>query len=242
MSTESAPAERLAASANGDFADLPEMIARALPHARPESHRLLAGMARVRTTVASEIIFWQGEPIPLTLVVRGHAAFRRTTPDGRQLVLGLATGGDLFGFTSIAAQRARVDLVAVTNVEVAVWPGPRIRPLAEGDPGLALDAIDGMARFIVDITERLDGFIHQIARRRVVRVLARYGDLFFEEPAVLSRAHLPSLVGTSREMTGRVIRELERDGTLIREGRTGLRLLSPGRLQEAAALNEEEAD
>ena len=218
------------------------MIARALPTARPQTHQLLAEMGQVRAIGANEIIFWQGEPIPMTLVMQGHAAFRRTTPDGRQLVLGLVTRGDLFGYTSIAGKRASVDLVAVSSAEVAVWPTRGLRPLAAADQGLALDVIDGMARYIVDITERLDGFIHQDARRRVVRVLARYGDLFFDRPAVLSRSHLPSLVGTSREMTGRVIRELEREGTIIREGRTGLRLLSPARLQDAAARNEEEAD
>ena len=208
------------------------MIARALPSARPETHRSLARAARIRTFAEGDIIFWQGEPIPLTLMVRGHAAFRRTTPDGRQLVLGLATRGDLFGFTSIATQRASVDLVAVAGAEAALWPAHGLRPLTAGDPGLALDVIAGMARFVVGITERLDGFIHQDARRRVVRILARYGHLFFDQPAVLSRAHLPSLVGTSREMTGRVLRELEREGSIARVGRTGLRLLRPDMLGE----------
>jgi hypothetical protein len=32
-------------------------------------------------------------------------------------------------------------------------------------------------------------------------------------------------------MTGRVLRELERDGTIVRVGRTGLRLLRPDRLE-----------
>ena len=203
---------------------------------------MLVETGRIRTLVADEIIFWQGEPVPFTVVMQGHAALRRTTPDGRQLVLRLATRGNLVGYTSITGLRASVDLVAVTGAKVAVWPSNRLRSLAAGDEGLALDVIDGMSRYAVEITERLDGFIHQDARRRVVRILARYGDLFFDEPPVLSRAHLPSLVGTSREMTGRVIRELEREETIIRVGRTGLRLLSPARLQEAAALNAEEAD
>jgi hypothetical protein len=43
-------------------------------------------------------------------------------------------------------------------------------------------------------------------------------------------------VGTSREMTGRVIRQLEREGTIARVGRTGLRLLDPQRLDAASDL------
>ena len=67
--------------------------------------------------------------------------------------------------------------------------------------------------------ERIEGFLHQDARRRVLRILARHRELFFNEPAVLSRSHLPGLVGTSREMTGRVLRQLEREGTIERVGR-----------------------
>jgi CRP-like cAMP-binding protein len=81
------------------------------------------------------------------------------------------------------------------------------------------------------LTEKLDGFLHQDSRRRVVGVLLRHRDLFFGDPPVLSRAHLPGLVGTSREMTGRVLRQLEREGTVARVGRTGLRLLDPARLE-----------
>ena len=217
------------------------MIASALPNARSDSHRSLVQTARMRSLAQKDIIFRQGEPILFTLVLQGYTSFRRTTPDGRQLVLGVATRGDLFGFSSIAARRANVDLVALTEARVAVWPGHQLRRLATDDLGLATDAIDGMAGFIVDITERLDGFIHQNSRQRVARVLARYSDLFFGQPAVLSRSHLPSLVGTSREMTSRVIRQLEREGMVARVGRNGLQLLAPARLHEAATSLVDEA-
>jgi CRP-like cAMP-binding protein len=125
--------------------------------------------------------------------------------------------------------------VALTEFEVALWRSPEIRDLAATDPGFALAVIELMAGFLNTLTEKVDGFLHQDARRRVVRVLARHRELFFGNPAVLSRSHLPSLVGTSREMTGRVLRELEREGMLARVGRTGLRLLRPDRLDADAA-------
>lgn len=224
-----------------DPADLARIIASAIPNARPDTHLTLAQAARMRSLAPKDVISFQGEPILLTLVLDGYASFRRTTADGRQLVLGVATRGDMFGYSSISARRAGVDIVALTDARVAVWPGHQLRKLTTDDLGLATDAIDGMADFIVDITERLDGFIHQNSRQRVVRVLARYSDLFFGEPAVLSRSHLPSLVGTSREMTSRVIRQLEREGMVARVGRNGLQLLAPARLHEAATSLVEEA-
>jgi len=220
--------------------DLSRIIASVIPNARPDTHLALAQVARVQSLAAKDVIFRQGEPILLTLVLDGYTSFRRTTADGRQLVLGVATRGNMFGFSSISARRAGVDLVALTGARVAVWRGQHVRKLATDDLGLATDAIDGMADFIVDITERLEGVIHQNTRQRVVRVLARYNDLFFGQPAVLSRSHLPGLVGTSREMTSRVIRELERDGMVARVGRNGLQLLAPARLHEAATSLVEE--
>jgi CRP-like cAMP-binding protein len=92
-----------------------------------------------------------------------------------------------------------------------------------------------MAWSLHETVERIEGFLHQDARLRVMRVLARHRDLFFGDSPVLTRAHLPGLVGTSREMTGHVLRQLEREGTLARVGRAGLKLLQPERLEGAVS-------
>jgi CRP-like cAMP-binding protein len=211
------------------------LLERASPGCTPATSQFLAETAHVRTIRTEDKIFRQGEAVPLTLFLRGYGAFRRTTIDGQQIATGVATPGDLLGFTSITSGTSSVDLVALTECEVALWSGLEIRRIAVTDPGFALDVIGHLGTFLNTMTEKVDGFLHQNARRRVVRILARHQDLFFSEPAILSRAHLPSLVGTSREMTGRVLRELEREGTVARVGRTGLRLLRPDRLEADAA-------
>jgi CRP/FNR family transcriptional regulator, anaerobic regulatory protein len=216
---------------------LRQLLARALPGAASESIERLADDARVIRVGPGEVIFRQGEPIPVTLVIHGYAAFRRTTWDGRELVLAIAKSGCLFG-SGLAGQAASIDLVAITPTEVALWSGANVREIVLTDPGLAVGVIDRMGRHIVAISQRIDGFIHQDARGRVVRILAEYGDLFFGDSPVLSRTLLPGLVGTSREMTGRVIRGLEREGMIARSGRRGLRLLSPTALEEAAEPSE----
>ena len=45
--------------------------------------------------------------------------------------------------------------------------------------------------------QRLDGLVYQSAIRRVARVLQVHDSLFFGEPPILSRTHLPSIIGTS---------------------------------------------
>jgi CRP-like cAMP-binding protein len=224
-----------ASSSTAEQREAQGLIEQALPGSRRETSQFLAETAHVRTVRKDERIFRQGEPIPLTLLLRGYGAFRRTTVEGQQVTVGIANPGELFGFSSIASAHSSVDLVALTDCEVALWRGPEVRQLVTADSGFALAIIETMAVFLNIITEKVDGFLHQNARRRVVRVLARHRDLFFANPAILSRSHLPSLVGTSREMTGRVLRELEREGTLARDGRRGLKLLRPDRLDADAA-------
>jgi len=208
-------------------AELLALIERALPGCEIDTYRQLLELARVVTVKRDDLIFRQGGPIPLTLVVRGHGAFRRTTVDGQVLMVDVAQPRDLFGYSAIASIRTPVDFMALTEGEMLLWKGGDVRRLAASDSAMALYVIDRMADFLTSITERLDGFLHQGSRRRVIRVLSRHRDLFFGEPVVLSRSHLPGLVGTSREMTGRVLRELEAEGALTRVGRTGLRLLRP---------------
>jgi CRP-like cAMP-binding protein len=218
-----------------DRRQLRALLERALPGTSPATIGSLVETASPQRVRPEQTVFRQGEPVVLTLVARGYAAYRRTTVDGQQLMVGIAAPGDLVGITSIASTISSVDVIALTDCDVAVWMGPDVRQLAAKDSGFALDIIDRLASFLNILTAKVDGFLHQDARRRVVRILARHRDLFFADPPVVSRAILPGLVGTSREMTGRVLRELERERTVLRIGRTGLKLLRPDRLDADAA-------
>jgi CRP-like cAMP-binding protein len=218
-----------------DDADLQALVEASFPRGRPESARALASTAHTRHVAADETIFSQGEQVPPTLVMRGYGAFRRTTVDGQQLIVGIANPGEIYGISGLSLTISSVDMVALTDCVVASWRGNDVRNIAATDPDLAMDVIDRLALFLNILTEKLDGFLHQDARRRVIRVLARHRDLFFSDPPVLSRGHLPGLVGTSREMTGRVLRQLEREGSVTRVGRAGLRLLDPELLDSAEA-------
>ena len=210
----------------------------ALPAARPFTIGALIDAARVRTVPTGEVVFRQGEPLPLLLMITGYGVFRRTTVDGQQLALGVARPGVMYGFSGISSVTSGSDMVALTQCDFAIWNGVSARPLVAADPTFALDVIDRQSGFIAMVTEKVDGFLHQDARRRVVRVLIRHRDLLFGNPPILSRSHLPALVGTSREMTGRVLRQLEREGMLARVGRHGLSLLRPDRLDADESLRE----
>ena len=216
-----------------DRRTLRALLERSLPNVRPETLARLMETVRARTVQPGSAIYRQGEPVPVTIIIDGYGAAQRTTLDGRDLVSGVAVAGTLFGWSGMASVPSSVELVALTACEVGQWQGTEIRRLAAADPGLALAAIDSMAWSLHQTVQRIEGFLHQDARLHVIRILAQYGELFFGDPPILTRSHLPGLVGTSREMTGRVLRQLEREGTVARIGREGLKLLRPERLEVA---------
>ena len=216
-------------------ADIEGLIDAILPGIQPESIRALVQGGRMHTVRAGETIVRQGEEMPLVLLIRGHAGFRRTTVDGQQVMLGVAYPGGMLCIGSVSATISTVELVALTQAEAMLCRGDIFGRVVAADPELALLMIQQLAARLNLLAEKVDGFLHQDARRRVIRILARHRDLFFSDPPVLTRTHLPSLVGTSREMTGRVLRELERGGVVARVGRTGLKLLDPVPLDEEGA-------
>ena len=212
-----------------------ELLVGVLPECRVDTIDRLVQTVQMRSIKPGDHIYRQGEPVPLTLILKGYGAARRTTASGKELVSGVAPAGVLLGWSGLAAVPSSIELVALTDCETGQWRGLEVRKLALADAALAGAAIDSMAWSLHQTIERIEGFMHQDARLRVLRILAQHRELFFGEPAVLTRAHLPGLVGTTREMTGRVVRQLEREGTIARVGRAGLKLLRPDLLEVRSA-------
>ena len=213
-----------------------------LPMASSESVQALAQVARFRTVAPGESIYRQGEPVLLTLIQAGYAISQRTTDEGHLIMAEVGGPGLLFGYSAIADTPSSIAIVAMTQCELAQWHGRDLRPIFERDAPLAVFAASSLAASLHIMIDKIDGYLHQDARRRVVRVLERYRDLFFAERPVLNRSHLPGLVGTTREMTRRVLRQLEHEGTLARVGQTGLVLLRPERLAEAERPRSRDSD
>jgi CRP-like cAMP-binding protein len=214
---------------------LQSLLLEVFPQSRPETRTALVNTASIQTFGPGQTMFRQGDVTPIALILGGHVAIRRTSLDGRQVIFRIVSRGKLGAFIPLIARPSAGDIVALTPAPVALWSGPWVRSLARADPGLAVDLLDHVVITYEEVVGRLDSLLYQDALRRVARILHMHADLFFADEPVLTRDLLPTLVGTSREMTGRVLRVLEARNLVARLGRNRLRLLDADGLAAAAA-------
>jgi CRP-like cAMP-binding protein len=206
----------------------------AFPHSRPDVRSLLLELAELWRIEGGRAIADQGELGHVLLISTGHVGLRRMTLDGRQIMPRIATTGELASVLPLGERAAAADAIALTACHIAAWKADDVRALAAHDPGLGMDLMDHVLDAFDTVFCGLDGLIHQDATLRVARVLYLHRSLFFGDPPVLSRSHLPAMVGTSREMTRRVLRALESRGMVARVGRDRLTLRDPEALEDAA--------
>src|SRR5439155_9838309 len=122
-----------------------DRLSKVLEDCRPATITALVDAARIRPFRAGELIYRQGEVVPLTLVLAGYGISRRTTADGQQLLSGVVPSGVPFGYSGIAAAISTVEIVALSNGLVANWRGSEMRELVKSDVALGLVAIDALA-------------------------------------------------------------------------------------------------
>jgi Mn-dependent DtxR family transcriptional regulator len=78
---------------------------------------------------------------------------------------------------------------------------------------------------------RLDERSFENARQRLAVILTRYGKVIFDTPhPVAQRADLAAMIGTSRVMMYRALRELEAEGLVNRQRGGGINVLDEERL------------
>jgi CRP-like cAMP-binding protein len=229
-------------TAFADFEGVSRVLNESFRNSRPETCRLLVGLAEIRSFKAGQTVVRQGDDTLTGLVLEGHVAYRRMTFDGREVIPRIVSTGGLAALLPMASRPSAAEMLALTPCRVALWSGRELQAVATGDAGLAIDLLENVLLTFEAVVGGLDGLLHQDAVGRVARVLQQHKAMFFGEPPILTRAHLPALVGTSREMTGRVLRRLETEGVVARDGRVRLRLLDAARLAETAAPRPAPAD
>ena len=203
-------------------------LARLLPEAEVGTLRRLEQTARHQTFGRRDLLHGRGILLPPFVTLEGHVIARRVAETGQVRAALIAGPGYFGGLRSISDPdgEALYELVALSAGAWATWDARSVRELALHDAGLAVGLLDHSSDLSVVLNMRLDERSFESARQRMAGILTRYGKVIFDTPhPVAQRADLAALIGTSRVMMYRALRELEANGLVERQRGGGINVL-----------------
>lgn len=187
---------------------------------------LLAGAIRI-TVPAGALVYQEGEPPRVLVVLDGLLRAFLLSPDGRQLTVRYLHEGDVTGLALLLGGPGPTSVQAVTASAVAALRVETVRSLLGSDPGVARACAEELTRQLYELLDHLSEHAFLSVRRRIVRHLL---DLAVSDGRRLvvraSQQELADAVGTVREVVTRSLRTLRMKG-LIRTGREDIVLLDP---------------
>jgi CRP-like cAMP-binding protein len=208
-------------------------ISRLLAGADASMRHRLERAAQQQTFSSRDLLHARGIQLPPFVMLDGHVMARRVAETGQVRAALIAGPGYLGGIRSISDPDAEAlyELVALTDGTWATWDPRFMRELALEDGGLAVSLLDHSSDFSVVLSMRLDERSFENVRQRLAVILMRYGKAIFDTPhPVAQRADLAAMIGASRVMMYRALRELEAEGLVERQRSGGINILDEERL------------
>lgn len=192
----------------------------------PEALRQAASLFTVERFPRGAIVIREGARVDtFFFVLTGRARFYWRDDEGRQIDIADVPPGGHFADATVGGEPALASLMAVEDLRVAVLPMASFERLLLEHPALALAYIK---RLIVGFRRRLEAsrrFAMDDVYGRIVQVLdAEAQPDEGARVARLTQVEIGRRVGATREMVGRILRDLER-GNYVRLDRGRLVVL-----------------
>lgn len=207
------------------------MVALALPTKIKNIDKLLVHCQRRRYPAKSNIICAGDKAETLSYIVKGSVTILIEDDEGREMIIAYLNSGDFFGELGLFedaghAQQRSAWVRAKTECEVAEISYERFRELARQDSEI-LYALGGqIAQRLRDTTRKVGDLAFFDVTGRVARCLL---DLCKQPDAMthpdgmqikITRQEIGRIVGCSREMVGRVLKDLEERSLVSVKGKT----------------------
>lgn len=204
--------------------------------------RRLLARATTRRIAAGGTVFEQGARADaFFLLLHGRLKVTQVTPDGQQVMVRVVHPGDLFGF---ARALARPDYPgtarAAVDSSVLCWPMSEWASVIEGDPQLALSAMQTIGQRLDEAHTRLRELSTQEVERRVAHAVLRLIETAGRAEAggtrvdfPISRQDIAEMTGTTLHTVSRLMSAWEGRG-LVEGGRQKLIVIDPAGLAQIA--------
>ena len=181
---------------------------------------------------ARTIVYREGDPPMVVLVVHGALRLYATAEDGREFTLLWARPGAWVGYASAFGGPSDVSAQAVSDTALHVVPAELLESLARTDTTVAVVLLRATSARIAQLVDAIRRLAFMDLRQRVSHNLV---ELAFHQPAgaalvaEVTQQDLADLVGSPRTSIARILADL-RDEGIIRTVPRGIQVVRPERL------------
>ncbi|UTW47513.1 cAMP-activated global transcriptional regulator CRP [Bacterioplanoides sp. SCSIO 12839] len=184
---------------------------------------------RRRYPARSTLIYAGEESDTLYYLIKGSVTVFIEDSDGREMIMAYLNEGDFFGEMGLfdEEQKERTAWVkSKTECEVAEISYDKFRELSKHDSQLIFRIFRQMAERLTRTTRKAGDLAFLDVTGRVARTLlelSREPDAMTHPDGMqikITRQEIGRIVGCSREMVGRVLKELEEQGLVSVKGKT----------------------
>lgn len=194
----------------------------------------LAARLRARRFAPNDIIFHRGDPAAhLYILVAGTVKVALPDEQGREAIVGLLRGGEIFGDLSLFDDEPRsATIVAITETECLLLSREDFLAILERSPSSMRAMLRALARTIRRLSMRVEDLVFLDVPSRVAKSLldlAELGGTEVQEIA-LTQEDVAAIVGATRVSVNRVLASLEARG-IVRVGRRRIEIVDRDRLQ-----------
>ena len=193
----------------------------------PVIERFLSHCHTKKYTTKTVVIHAGDKPDVLYYIIDGSVSVLIEDSDGREIVLAYLNKGDFFGEMGLFDDATRSAWIRTkTPCELAEISYDRYRQLAKEDPDILFELAAQMAMRLRKTSRKVSDLAFLDVTGRIARTLL---DLCNEPDAMthpdgmqirITRQEIGRIVGCSREMVGRVLKNLEEQGLISAKGKT----------------------
>jgi CRP/FNR family cyclic AMP-dependent transcriptional regulator len=177
---------------------------------------------------AKKMLIREGEePTTLYLLLKGSVAVTSENEEGRELILAYLNAGEFFGEMGLFDSQVRSAGVSTrTECEIAEISYSQFTRLYKANPQILFRVTSQLAHKLRDTSRKVIDLAFLDVTGRVARTLldlAQQPDAMSHPDGMqikVTRQELGRVVGCSREMVGRVLKELEASGLVEAHGKT----------------------
>jgi CRP-like cAMP-binding protein len=184
----------------------------------------LASIAVSKTYERGEVIFSEGDaPAYLHTISSGRVKMVKHMASGREVILEIMGPGDPLG--AVVAYEDRpypASAVALETVQAFLLPRSELFAMLEQHPSVVRGFLSGMARRIVELTQRIPEVAGGRVETRFALLFLKLSDNLGRPegdgvfvPMSLSRQDLADLTGTTLETSIRVMSRWGKEGTVL---------------------------